>query len=270
MIYLKELRICAEKGAYPFNSEAVISLERMSIHSPVTILVGDNGSGKSTLLEALARALRLPSIGHEDAERDGTLAGTEPLAERMKMVFSTRPRQGFFLRAEDFFGFTRRISALQAEMKRELARVEEEYEGRSEFAKGQARMAYAGSLHELNRRYGIDPDARSHGEAFLHLFQQRMNGKGLYILDEPEAPLSPVRQLALCSMIMERSEDSQFMIATHSPILMAIPWAEIWSFDESPAVKCAYDELEHIQVLRDFLRAPERYMKRLREADGEE
>ena len=270
MIYLKELRICAERGAYPFNSAAVTSLRQMKIQSPVTILVGDNGSGKSTLLEALARSLRLPSIGSEDAERDETIASVEPLAKATKLTFSVRHRQGFFLRAEDFFGFTRRISAMQAEMKRELARVEEEYEGRSAFTKGQARMAYAGSLHELNRRYGIDPDARSHGEAFLHLFQQRMNGKGLYILDEPEAPLSPIRQLSLCAMIMERAEDSQFIIATHSPILMAIPGAEIWNFDEVPVSTCAYDELEHVAVMKDFLRCPQRYMDRLKESGRDE
>lgn len=270
MIYLKKLSIHAEPGAYPFNSPAVTSIEEMRISSPVTILVGDNGSGKSTLLEALARALRLPAIGHEDAERDETIAAAEPLARAMKLTFSLRHRQGFFLRAEDFFGFTRRISALQAEMKRELERVDEEYAQASAFTRGQARMAYAGSLHELNRRYGIDPDARSHGEAFLHLFQQRMNGKGLYILDEPEAPLSPIRQLSLAAMIMERSEDSQFVIATHSPILMAIPGADIWSFDETPVRKCAYDELEHVAVMKDFLRCPQRYMDRLMSSGRDE
>lgn len=270
MIYLRGIDVRGERGAYPLNSESVLSLRDMRCLAPVVLLVGDNGSGKSTLLEALARALRLPSIGNEDAAQDHTLSALEPLLERMKLTFSTRARRGFFLRAEDFFGFTRRIAAMQRELRGELSRVEDEYAGRGAFAKGQARMAFAGSLHALNEKYGLDPDARSHGESFLHLFAARMNGPGLYILDEPEAPLSPLRQLSLIAMIMEREADSQFLIATHSPILMAYPGADIWSFDELPVAHAQYESLEHVRLTRDFLNAPERYLRRLAEPADDE
>lgn len=262
MIFLRRLSIDARRGAYPFNSAAITPLD-MAFTSPITILVGENGSGKSTLIEALARALRLPAIGQDDAARDQTLAGLDPLVEAMRLTFSVRTRRGFFLRAEDFFGFTRRVSAMQAELRGDLARVEREYAGKSRFTQDQARMAYESSLSGLDGRYGADPDACSHGEAFLNLFSARLNGRGLYLLDEPEAPLSPLRQLALSTMILEKRDESQFIIATHSPILMALPGAVIWSLDSAPARPCAYEALESVALLRDFLNAPARFMERL-------
>lgn len=264
MIFLRGVSIDARRGAYPFNSASLVPLH-MAFTSPVTIIVGDNGSGKSTLLEALARALRLPAIGLDDAARDQTLSGLDPLADAMKLRFFVRTRRGFFLRAEDFFGFTRRVSAMQAELRGDLERVRRDYADKSAFTQGQARMAYESSLSGLEGRYGENPDACSHGEAFLNLFSSRLTGKGLYLLDEPEAPLSPLRQLTLCAMILEWQADSQFIIATHSPILMALPGAVIWSFDSAPAHPCAYEELESVALLRDFLNAPSRFMNRLME-----
>ncbi|MGN0742620.1 MAG: AAA family ATPase [Candidatus Fimadaptatus sp.] len=264
MVYLRSVSLSAREGAYPFNSPALTALERIDF-APVTIVVGENGSGKSTLLEALARLMRLPALGAADAGEDATLSAVQPLCDAMRPVFSRRPRTGMFLRAEDFFGYTRRISALEAEMRAELRRVEEEYADASAFTRGQARMAFAGSLYELERVHGRDPDARSHGESFVHMFAERIHDGGLYILDEPEAPLSPLRQLALIELIMKREEGSQFIIATHSPMLMAYPGAALWSFDEAPARRVEYGELESVRLIRDFLNAPARYMSRLRE-----
>lgn len=264
MVYLRSIALNARAGAYPFNSPALTALERMDF-APVTILVGENGSGKSTLLEALARLMRLPALGAADAGEDATLKAVQPLCEAIRPVFSRRPRTGMFLRAEDFFGYTRRISALEAEMRAELRRVDEEYASASAFTRGQARMAFAGSLYELERVHGRDPDARSHGESFVHMFDERIRDGGLYILDEPEAPLSPLRQLALIDLIMKREARSQFIIATHSPMLMAYPGAAIWSLDETPARPVTYGELESVRLIRDFLNAPTRYLDRLRE-----
>lgn len=264
MIYLRSVNIDARPGAYPFSCPALSALERIDF-APVTIIVGENGSGKSTLLEALARLMRLPALGAADAGSDETLASVQPLCEAMRPVFSRRPRSGMFLRAEDFFGYTRRIAALQSDMRSELRRVDEEYAGASAFTRAQARMAFAGSLYELERVHGRDPDARSHGESFLHMFGERIHNGGLYILDEPEAPLSPLRQLALIELIMQREARSQFIIATHSPMLTAYPGAAIWSFDEAPARRVEYGDLDSVRLLRDFLNAPERFMRRLRD-----
>lgn len=264
MVYLRAVRLSARPGPYPFNSPAIALMERMEFSS-VNIFVGENGSGKSTLLEALARRLRLAAIGAADAARDETLSSVQPLSDALGTAFARRPRSGMFLRAEDFFGYTRRISALQADMRAELARVDEEYAHASAFTRGQARMAYAGSLAALNAAHGEDPDARSHGESFMRLFEERVHDGGLYLLDEPEAPLSPIRQLALISIIMKHEARSQFIIATHSPMLAAYPGARIWSFDEAPARRVEYAQLDSVSLLRDFLNAPERYLNRLRE-----
>lgn len=264
MISLRSLTVTGEQGAYPFNSPQVVTLGERQFTRAVTLLAGENGTGKSTLLEALARKLALPAIGGEDTSRDNTLRGLDPLCAAMKLIFGIRVRKGFFLRAEDFFNFTKRISALQQEMAEELKRTEQENAGRSEFAKGQARMAYAHSLHAMDNAYGQNPDARSHGESFLEMFKERITPGGIYLLDEPEAPLSPMRQLALAALIMEREKDSQFIIATHSPVLMAYPGADIWCFDDVPVSARAYEDLEHISFLSDFLKHPRQYMESLR------
>ena len=120
------------------------------------------------------------------------------------------------------------------------------------------------SLGEMERRYGIDLDANSHGQSFLKLFQARFVPGGLYLLDEPEAPLSPQSQLALLAMIGEMvAQDAQFIIATHSPMLLAFPNARIYSFDATPVQAVAYEDLDHVRVTRDFLNAPERYLKQI-------
>ena len=267
MIFLRGItRTPAAHDGYPLSVPAIGSLEYMDF-SNVTLLMGENGSGKSTLLEALAVLMRLPALGAADAADDQTLSSVRPLVNSLRPAFSRRPRQGMFLRAEDFFGYTRRIAALQDEMRREIRRIDAEYADASAFTRGQARMAYAGSLGELERAHGADPDARSHGESFMHMFNERIHPGGLYLLDEPEAPLSPIRQLALMGMIMEREKDSQFIIATHSPILAAYPGAAIWSFDESPARRVEYGELESVNLIRDFLNAPGRYIRGLRDEE---
>ena len=271
MISLRSLSVEGEPGAYPFHCPQVMSLGKRDFISPVTLLVGENGTGKSTLMEALARKLSLPAIGWEDASRDATLQGLDPLCGAIRLAFGVRVRKGFFLRAEDFFNFVKRIAGMQKDMTLELDRVEAENAHRSAFAKGQARMAYASSLWEMNSRYGSEPDGQSHGESFLALFRQRIRSGGIYLLDEPEAPLSPMRQLALVSLMMEREADSQFIIATHSPILMAYPGADIWCFDRVPVASAAYEDLSHVQLMKDFLAHPRQYMERLRrekEEDG--
>jgi predicted ATPase len=121
-----------------------------------------------------------------------------------------------------------------------------------------------GQRRALTTRYGEDADARSHGESFLNLFQSRFVPGGLYLLDEPEAPLSPQRQLALLSMLKEMTaQDSQFVIATHSPILMALPGADILSFDHAPPRRLPYEKVEHVSLTRDFLNNPEAFLRHL-------
>lgn len=251
---------------YPFVVPAVRATRELRFTTPVTFFVGENGSGKSTLLEGLAAAVRLPTVGAKSVEHDETLEHARVLAERMRLTWSSvgRAHRGFFLRAEDFFGFTKALAIQKAELQREMQEVEREYATRSAVAKGLRLGPIAGSLESMRQRYGDDFDAQSHGEGFLALFRSRFVPDGLYLLDEPEAALSPTSQLALLAMLTDMVQDAgQFIVATHSPILLALPGATIWSFDERPPRAIAYDETEHVRVTRDFLNAPERYLRHL-------
>jgi predicted ATPase len=249
---------------FPFSVPVIRHLERLDISPTVTFLVGENGSGKSTLLEGIAAAANLPTVGSEAIDVDETLAPQRALARALKLVWNRRARRGFFLRAEDFFGFTKALAKLRGELLEALGRVEIDYEGRSEHAKGLARVPLAASLADMERRYGVNLDENSHGQSFLKLFRSRFVPGGLYLLDEPEAPLSPQSQLALISMIGDMlTDDAQFIIATHSPILLGYPGATIYSCDQAPIARVEYEELDHVVITRDFLNARERFLKYL-------
>ncbi|HTI04986.1 MAG TPA: AAA family ATPase [Gemmatimonadales bacterium] len=255
---------------FPFTVPAIRSLRSLDFPTSVTFFVGENGSGKSTLLEGLAAAARLPAIGSADMPRDDTLAGQRRLGKALRLSWTRRATRGFFLRAEDFFGFTKRLSQERAEFQQRLNEIEVEYreQNRSAHAAGLAMGPARASLAEMERRYGIDLDANSHGQSFLKLFRSRFVPGGLYLLDEPEAPLSPQSQLALLAMIGDMvGQDAQFIIATHSPLLLAFPAARIYSFDTVPVQAVSYEELDHVRLTRDFLNSPERYVRQILKAD---
>ena len=259
------------RAVFPFSIPALRSLEVLETDTPVVLFVGENGSGKSTLMEALAIATRLPTVGSESAARDKTLVAQRRLAKCLKLVWGRRTHRGFFLRAEDFFGFARRLAELREGFLGDLRTIDEEYHDRSDLARKLAAMPARRSLGEMEERYGQNLDARSHGESFLQLFQSRLVPQGLYLLDEPEAALSPQSQLAFLAMIKDSVDDgSQFLIATHSPILMSIPGARILSFDRVPVQHVDFDDLEHVTLMRDFLASPERFLRHLWTTQGGE
>ena len=267
-LFLREVvRGKGDADRFPFSVPAIRALDRLPFPTAVTYFVGENGSGKSTLLEAIAAAARLPAIGSSDLSGDATLDAQRELAAVLKLVWNRRTTRGFFLRAEDFFGFAKRVSAMRAELLQRIADLEMEYADRSAWAKGLAMGPARSSLADMERRYGIDLDANSHGQSFLKLFQSRFVPGGLYLLDEPEAPLSPQSQLAFMLMMQDMiAQDAQFIIATHSPILLAYPGATIYSFDVVPPAVVPYEELEHVVLTRDFLNAPERYLRELKKS----
>lgn len=265
-IHLRGLSVRAlpADAGYPFDVPAVRTLETLTFDAPVTCFVGENGSGKSTLLEAIACAAGSIAVGSQSVGDDGTLAPARALARHLKLVWNARTHRGFFLRAEDFFGYAKRMSAIQAELRADLEGIDASLPGASDYAKRLASIPFRRELADLERRYGEGLDHRSHGESFLHLFQSRFVPDGLYLLDEPEAPLSPVRQLALISAIKAMVEQrGQFIIATHSPILLAYPGATILDFDAQPIRAVAYDDLGHVALTRDFLANPSAFLKHL-------
>jgi len=262
-IELSEVREGA-KERFPFSVPIIRQLERLNFDQPITFLVGENGSGKSTLLEGIAAAVNLPTIGSQSLERDETLGAQRELARSLSLVWNRRVRRGFFLRAEDFFGFTKELSKLRAELLTRLQELDGEYANRSAWSKGLASGPTAASLADMERRYGVNLDENSHGQSFLKLFQSRFVPGGLYLLDEPEAPLSPQSQLALLAMIADMvNQDAQFIIATHSPILLGAAGAVIYNCDRAPIEKAQYDELDHVAITRDFLNHRDRYLRHL-------
>ena len=150
------------------------------------------------------------------------------------------------------------------EFQQELENVKEEYKGRSKYAQALASMPYQGQLADMQRRYGEGLDHYSHGESFLTLFQSRFVPDGLYLLDEPEAALSPMRQLTFLAALKQMVEqNSQFIIATHSPILLAFPESQILLFQDGKVREVQYDQLEHVQLTKDFLNHPESFLRHL-------
>ena len=251
-------------GDFPFTLPAVESIDELAFESPVTFLVGENGSGKSTVLEAIAVGMQCPSIGRSDAQFDDLLIPAKRLAKQLTFKKSKRPQRRMFFRAEDAIGFTLRLRDSMAELKE----MEKHFD---ETLTGEGRVRAMGSVRgqrmALQTRYGEDPDNRSHGEWFLHMFNERILENGLYLMDEPETPLSAIHQLSLLSLLKERVTDGcQFIIATHSPILIALPGADILNFDAYPVEKVAsggWEDVEHVAITKAFLNDPESYLRHL-------
>lgn len=219
--------------AYPFCIPAVRKLETLQLHRDVTFLVGENGTGKSTLLEGISIAWGFNAEGGSRNFHFSTRASHSELHRHLRLVRShKRPRDGYFLRAESFFNVATHIEELDKEPGGGALLID----------------AYGGqSLHE-----------QSHGESFFALMHERFRGNGLYILDEPEAALSPMRQLQLLSRLHELVKmKSQFVIATHSPILLAYPHARILMLGDHGYAETPYRETEHFRVTRRFFDNPE-------------
>jgi len=229
-----------DADAYPWSLPVVRGLERLDLDPAVTFLVGENGSGKSTLVEALAVALGLNPEGGTQNFAFATRESHSPLHEALRPIREARrPRTAFFLRAESLFTVATEIERLD------------------KAGGGPLLPAYGGrSLHE-----------RSHGESFLALANHRFSGDGLYLFDEPEAALSPYGLLALMRRMAELvAERSQFVIATHSPILMAFPDAKIYECTPDGLETVAYDDLDHVRLTRSFLEDPQRFLRHLLDA----
>jgi predicted ATPase len=268
VIHLKSITVrefnSQDKDVFPFNLEIVRSLSAFEFEAPVTFLVGENGSGKSTVLEAMACAVESITVGSESVKTDKSLAPLRKLAQYFRLAWNKRTRKGFFLRAEDFFGYAKSMRQTKEEFQQELENIQEEYKGRSKYAAALASMPFHGQLADMKRRYGEGLDSYSHGESFLTLFQSRFVPDGLYLLDEPEAALSPMRQLSFLAALKQMvHENSQFIIATHSPIILAFPDAQILFFQEGKIRGVKYAQLEHVQLTKDFLNNPDSFLRHL-------
>lgn len=238
-VYIKEIRLKKEihkDDSYIKELPVVNNLTSLDISSNVTFFVGENGSGKSTLLEAIAVN---SGFNAEGGTKNFCFSSRETHSDLYKYITVVkgvqRPRDGFFLRAESFYNVATEIEKLDLESSGGVPVIK----------------SYGGtSLHKM-----------SHGESFITLMTNRFSGKGLYILDEPEAALSPIKQMAMLTIINELvKKKSQFIIATHSPILMAYPGADIFVIDDDGITKTPYKKTDNYMITRKFLENPEKMM----------
>jgi predicted ATPase len=238
-VYLVKERV-PDLSAYPFCLPPVRALlHQLDLHPNVTFFIGENGSGKSTLIEAIAVAAGFNAEGGSRNFRFATRSSESQLQACIRLVRGVhRPRDGFFLRAESYFNVASEIERLDS----------------THSFSPPLTPAYGGrSLHE-----------QSHGESFFALLQTRFRGDGFYVLDEPEAALSPSRQLAFLARLHQLVRlGSQFVVATHSPILMAYPNARILELGAAGIRPVAYEETEHVRITRDFLLRKDRMLEEL-------
>jgi predicted ATPase len=226
--------------AYPFAIPAIHALDELALNPKVTFFIGENGSGKSTLVEAIAVCAGFNAEGGTKNFRFATRRSESVLHQYLRVARGPRrERDGFFLRAESYFNLATEI---------------EERDRAPSFGPPIINSYGGRSLHE-----------QSHGESFLALANHRFGGDSVFILDEPEAALSPTRQLSLLQLMHALVEErgSQFIIATHSPVLMAYPGATIVQLDGGGIREVEYEETEHYRVTRDFLSARESFFKHL-------
>jgi predicted ATPase len=238
MLHIREVRLVSKdyptRDYYPFKIDVLQRTERLSFTSPVTFFVGENGSGKSTLLEALAR--RCGIYIWKGIER--TRSGVNPYEETLFLYLEVEWTDGIV--PGSFFS---------SQIFRNFAQLLDEWE-----ADNPGQIDYFGGKSLLTQ---------SHGQSLMSFFKARYKIKGLYLLDEPETSLSPKSQLELLELLQEMSRlgHAQFIIATHSPILLACPGSVIYSFDHSPLKEIRYEDTEHYKVFKDFMGNPKRYLE---------
>ncbi len=237
--YIREIKLNDvsndKKGEYPFCLDSVKKLDSLDLNPNVTFIIGENGSGKSTLLEAIAVAYGFNAEGGSKNFNFATSDTHSILHRHIKIIKGVKmPKDSFFLRAESFYNVSTNVDELDEYSLNQVS-IYESYGGKS--------------LH-----------VQSHGESFMSLVSHRFRGKGLYILDEPEAALSPSRQMALLSIIHDLvKDDSQFIIATHSPIIMAYPNSKIYEV-ENGYEEILYEDTQHYSLTKSFLDAPSRML----------
>jgi predicted ATPase len=237
MPFVRSVQLLADDvpdaALWPWSMPAVRALRTpLELDERATILVGENGSGKSTIVEALAVALGMNAEGGSNHMRFSTRASHSALHDTLRIARTVeRPRTRYFLRAESFYNVA---SAVEQNADAALAHGNQ-------------------SLHE-----------QSHGESFLSLVFERFGPRGLYLLDEPEAAMSPQGLLTLLQRLHQLADQgSQFVIATHSPILLAFPAAKVVLLDDAGMRPIAWDETEHVRLMRGFLEAPPSYLHHL-------
>lgn len=261
MTFIKSFSINTNRQhPFPFNIPAVRFAKDVLLDN-ITIFIGDNGCGKSTLLEAIAYDINVPLIGGYIKEVNDFEAA-RLLKPCLELEWRRSTTSGFFFRAEDFSAFLDAVEKKRAELQ---AYLHDLYGQVDDAVIEKMIESMNHPLLQMRQKYGKDMLGFSHGEAYLEILQTRIGKKGIYLLDEPEAALSPIKQLSLIAFILEvlKSKNTQFIIATHSPILMGIPGAALYEITEEGMQKVAFTDTEHYRITKAFLDDPQMYLRHL-------
>ncbi len=261
MVYLRSISKLPgfESSGYPLSTPVMQNLERLPLNQPVTLITGDNGSGKTTLMETLSRKLNAVRIDGEEAVSLPKITSFASVDKALRVEMARHPGRCFYFHAEGFVRYVDGVHHMRQSAHEALNEIDEAYNGRSAYARNLAAMPHRRTLGEMQQLYDHDITRRSHGEGHLDFYGARFKKGGLFLLDEPEGALSFFNQYVLLTMILEASHNSQFIISTHSPVLLACPNAQIFSIQDGYIQESEYKNLESVQFLKDFLSQPGRY-----------
>ena len=260
MIYYSRLYHAAGEGAvredYPFHVPAVRALGELCFEREVTLICGNNGSGKSTLMELLAQKMNAVRIGDGVLPRKNALRDAQ---DHFNLSRRLRPSRCFYFSAEEFIAYITWVENTKEEARREMRRIDEDD---SVADKAYAKMPWARTLYDLEALYTGDLARQSHGEGFLDFFRSRLKDGGVYLLDEPEGALSYENQYVLALLILDavRHRKCQFILATNSPVLTALPGAQLYRLSESGFEETDYADLPDVQFLKLFLERHQRML----------
>ncbi|MCV6629141.1 MAG: AAA family ATPase [Flavobacteriaceae bacterium] len=262
MPYIHALHIDLAKNApYPFDVSAIKYAKNLQFSKGVNFIIGENGCGKSTLLETLGMYLQLPHLDGNSYHKN-CFSAAQQLVPFLQLEWGIQKASGFFFRAEDFGDLVNSVQRRDIELQNQLDYLvgdvpDKVIQQMKENANEQTNW--------VRKNYGQELESFSHGEAYLHILHQKVNRSGIYLLDEPEASLSPARQLSFLYFIQQHMAlyQSQFIIATHSPILMAYPGANLLEIGQDGIQNTSLEACEHYSLSKQFLNNPESFLRHL-------
>lgn len=260
MPYLSKIHINPNRShPFPFDVPAIKFAKNINVSNQITFIIGENGSGKSTLLETLACRLHLP---HMDGYGYGKKCfdSAKCILPFLELEWLIERSTGFFFRAEDFGDYLNSIQRNDDTIHKQLVDLEGNI---PDAVLKQMKDSANQQLHRVRKDFGQELDSFSHGEAYLHVMNQMVNQRGIYLLDEPEASLSPSKQLAFLYFLQEHLQHhhSQFIIATHSPILMAYPSATIYEITDNAMKETPLEQTDHYSITKSFLNNPSAFLR---------
>ncbi|WP_194766247.1 AAA family ATPase [Tamlana sp. I1] len=260
MPYLSKININSERThPFPYDVPAIKYAKNIDLTSNITFLVGENGTGKSTLLETLACRLQLPHIDGSSYSKN-SFDAAKTLLPFLELTWNIERSVGFFFRAEDFGDYLNSVHRTGVEIQNKMGDMPDSI---PKHIIEQMKESANYQLRQMRKNYGQELNSFSHGEAYLHIMNEMINSRGIYLLDEPEAALSPAKQLTLIYFINNhlQQHNSQFIIATHSPMLLAYPGASIYEITQESMKQTPLENTDHYTVTKSFLNNPEAFLR---------